>query len=111
MHVESDPAGFLPVHVWFLCCLSLVFAESLAPGDYSFLIWWFLMDAIHYLMQGFSVAFLPINLLYLFTGVFLGTIVGVLPGLGNAGAIAILLPISYYFSDAGALMLLAGIYY
>lgn len=69
------------------------------------------METLNHLLHGFSVAFLPINLLYCFVGVFLGTVVGVLPGLGNAGAIAILLPISYYFSDVGALMLLAGIYY
>jgi putative tricarboxylic transport membrane protein len=69
------------------------------------------METFNHLLTGFSVAFVPINLLYCFVGVFLGTIVGVLPGLGNAGAIAILLPISYYFSDVGAFMLLAGIYY
>jgi putative tricarboxylic transport membrane protein len=69
------------------------------------------METFDCLLHGFSVVFAPTNLLYCFVGVFLGTIVGVLPGLGNAGAIAILLPISYYFSDAGALMLLAGIYY
>jgi putative tricarboxylic transport membrane protein len=69
------------------------------------------METLHHLLYGFSVAFLPTNLLYCFVGVLLGTVVGVLPGLGNAGAIAILLPISYYFSDVGAVMLLAGIYY
>ncbi len=69
------------------------------------------MDTIGHLIHGFSVALLPTNLLYLFIGVLLGTVVGVLPGIGNAGTISILLPISYYFSDAGALMLLAGIYY
>ena len=69
------------------------------------------METLNHLLYGFSVAFLPVNLLYCFVGVLFGTIVGVLPGLGNAGAIAILLPVSYYFSDVGALMLLAGIYY
>ncbi len=69
------------------------------------------METANYVIQGFRVAFLPANLLYCFLGVFMGTVVGVLPGLGNSGAIAILLPISYYFSDVGSLMLLAGIYY
>lgn len=69
------------------------------------------MDAIHGLMQGFSVAFLPINFLYCFVGVLLGTVVGVLPGLGHSGTMAIVLPLTFYFNDAGAIMLLAGIYY
>ena len=69
------------------------------------------MDVFHHLLYGFSVALMPINLLYCFIGVLLGTIVGVLPGLSNAGTIAILLPISFYFTDAGSIMFLAGIYY
>ena len=69
------------------------------------------METLNHLLFGFQVAFQPVNLLYCFLGVFLGTAVGVLPGLGNAGAIAILLPITFYLSDVGSLMLLSGIYY
>lgn len=69
------------------------------------------MSIFHNLALGFSVAFVPINLLYCFIGVLLGTIVGVLPGLGAPGTMALLLPITYYVNPAGAIMLLAGIYY
>jgi putative tricarboxylic transport membrane protein len=67
--------------------------------------------AIYNVMQGFSVACLPMNLLYCFTGVFLGTIIGVMPGIGPSGTIVILLPITFYLDPTGAIMLLAGIYY
>ncbi len=70
------------------------------------------MDTIHHLFQGFSVAFFPMNLLYSFGGVLIGTIVGILPGLGHSGTMAILLPLTFYFGNpAGAIMFLAGIYY
>ena len=53
----------------------------------------------------------PMNILYCFIGVLLGTLVGVLPGIGPTATIAMLLPITFSLSPAGALIMLAGIYY
>ena len=69
------------------------------------------MDIIASLGLGFSVALDPINILYCFIGVLLGTLVGVLPGIGPTATIAMLLPITFSLSPAGALIMLAGIYY
>jgi putative tricarboxylic transport membrane protein len=60
---------------------------------------------------GFHVAFSAVNLLYCFIGVFLGTLAGVLPGIGPAGAIALLLPLSYGMDPTSAIIMLAGIFY
>jgi putative tricarboxylic transport membrane protein len=60
---------------------------------------------------GFNVAFIPINLFFCFVGVFLGTLVGVLPGLGPAATIALLLPITFSMRPESALIMIAGIYY
>lgn len=61
--------------------------------------------------MGFGVALLPINLFYCFVGVFLGTLIGVLPGIGSLAAVSMLLPISFYLSPEAAIVLLAGVYY
>jgi putative tricarboxylic transport membrane protein len=61
--------------------------------------------------QGFSVALDPTNLLYVFLGVLIGTVIGVLPGLGPTATIALLLPITYEIEPTTAVILLAGIYY
>lgn len=63
------------------------------------------------LFHGLSVAFEPSNLFYCLIGCLLGTMIGVLPGLGPLNAMAMLLPISYYLSPEGAIIMLAGIYY
>lgn len=60
---------------------------------------------------GMSVAFSFTNLLYCFYGVILGTLIGVLPGLGPTATIAMLLPITFYLQPETALIMLAGIYY
>ncbi len=60
---------------------------------------------------GFQTAIQPINLLFCFLGIVLGQIVGILPGLGPAGAIALLLPASFTLSPATAIIMLAGVYY
>lgn len=60
---------------------------------------------------GLQVAFTATNLLYCFAGVFLGTLVGVLPGIGPAGTIALLLPLSYGMDASSAIIMLAGIFY
>jgi putative tricarboxylic transport membrane protein len=60
---------------------------------------------------GFPTAFSPENLLYCFFGVFLGTFIGVLPGVGSLAAVALLLPITFYLEPITALVMLAGVYY
>src|SRR5215211_2777823 len=69
------------------------------------------MDLIGHLAVGFSVALTPINLLYAFIGVLLGTLIGVLPGIGPVATIAMLLPTTYALQPVSALIMLAGIYY
>jgi len=62
-------------------------------------------------LYGFQVALLPINLIYCFFGVLIGTLVGVLPGLGSTAAIALLLPVTFNVTPVSASIMLAGIYY
>ncbi|MCW2787869.1 MAG: tripartite tricarboxylate transporter TctA [Aeromicrobium sp.] len=69
------------------------------------------MGSFDLLMQGFENALTPTNLLYAVIGVLLGTAVGVLPGIGPAMTLALLLPITYSVSPASALIMFAGIYY
>ena len=69
------------------------------------------MDTIGLLLQGLGVAVQPINLLYALIGVTLGTAVGVLPGIGPALTVALLLPVTYRLDPAGSLIMFAGIYY
>ena len=69
------------------------------------------MDLLTNLGLGFDVALTPVNILYCFVGVLLGTLVGVLPGIGPTGTVAILLPITFTFEPVTALIMLAGIYY
>lgn len=63
------------------------------------------------LMMGASVALSPTNILYAFIGCSLGTLVGVLPGLGPAASIAMLLPFTFGLEPTTSLIMLAGIYY
>jgi len=69
------------------------------------------MDIASGLLQGFVVALTPANLLWCFVGVFLGTVIGVLPGLGPAATIAMLLPLTFQMNPTSAVIMLAGIYY
>lgn len=69
------------------------------------------MSILHSLALGFSVSLEPMNLVYCFIGVLLGTLVGVLPGLGSAATIALLLPLTYTMSPTSAIIMLAGIWY
>jgi putative tricarboxylic transport membrane protein len=61
--------------------------------------------------QGFSILLMPTKLLACFAGVFIGTAVGVLPGIGPSGSIALLLPLTFYMDATSAIIMLAGIYY
>src|SRR3954452_13438886 len=69
------------------------------------------MDIASGLVHGFAVALEPVNLLWCFVGVLLGTIVGILPGLGPPATIAMLLPLTFKMNPASAMIMLAGIYY
>ena len=69
------------------------------------------MEVISGLLHGFSVALQPMNLLWCFVGVVLGTVVGVMPGLGPPATIAMLLPLTFLMNPASAIIMLAGIYY
>jgi putative tricarboxylic transport membrane protein len=69
------------------------------------------MDTFSALGQGLFVAIHPMNLLYALIGVTLGTAVGVLPGIGPALTVALLLPVTFQLDPAGSLIMFAGIYY
>jgi putative tricarboxylic transport membrane protein len=69
------------------------------------------MDLLSNLALGMGVALTPINLLYAFVGCLLGTLIGVLPGIGPVATIAMLLPTTYALQPVSALIMLAGIYY
>ena len=67
------------------------------------------MNSFSLLMEGFATALTPINLLYAVIGVVLGTAVGVLPGIGPAMTVALLLPITYVLDPTAAFIMFAGI--
>ena len=69
------------------------------------------MDILHGLLKGFEVALTPASLGMCSLGVVLGTIIGVLPGLGPSATIAMLLPLTLKLDPTGAMIMLAGIYY
>ena len=70
-----------------------------------------LVDALSAILAGFAVALEPAHILYCLLGVVVGTVVGVLPGLGPAATIALLLPVTYRLEPVSAIIMLAGIYY
>ncbi|MBK8017700.1 MAG: tripartite tricarboxylate transporter permease [Betaproteobacteria bacterium] len=69
------------------------------------------MELLNHLALGFQVALSLDNLLYCFVGVVLGTLIGVLPGIGPVATISMLLPITFQLEPTSALIMLAGIYY
>ncbi|TKT81058.1 tripartite tricarboxylate transporter permease [Aquamicrobium sp. LC103] len=69
------------------------------------------MDILANIQLGLATALQPQNLLYAFIGCFMGTLIGVLPGLGPLATISMLLPLTYALDPAAALIMLAGIYY
>lgn len=69
------------------------------------------MEEINALFHGFSVALTPFNILLMFVGVTLGVLIGVLPGLGGANGIAILLPLTFTMSPTSAVIMLSCIYW
>lgn len=69
------------------------------------------MESLSSLLDGFGTALTPLNLLWAAVGVLLGTAIGVLPGIGPAMAVALLLPVTYGLDPIGAFIMFAGIYY
>jgi putative tricarboxylic transport membrane protein len=69
------------------------------------------MDTFQFLIQGFAACLDPVVLLLALVGTFLGAVVGVLPGLGPAATLAILLPLLYGRAPLPTIVMLAGIYY
>ncbi|WP_439576850.1 tripartite tricarboxylate transporter permease [Elioraea sp.] len=69
------------------------------------------MENLHALMAGFAVALVPENLLLMVLGVMLGIVIGVLPGLGGANGIAILLPLTFAMPPVSAIIMLSCIYW
>ena len=68
-------------------------------------------ETFHLLLHGFSIALTPFNILWGLIGVVLGTFIGVLPGVGPALTVAMLLPLTVKLDPTGALIMFAGIYY
>jgi putative tricarboxylic transport membrane protein len=69
------------------------------------------LETLQNLAVGFSVALTPAVLLYAFAGCLIGTVVGVLPGVGPLAGISLLLPVSFGLTATNAIVMLAGIYY
>ena len=69
------------------------------------------MESFGFLLEGFATAATPTNLLLALLGVTIGTAVGVLPGIGPAMTVALLLPITYNLEPTSAMIMLAGIFY
>ena len=89
------------VHVIFTYGLDV----PMAPGLFRS------METLSALASGFAVALTPQNLLWALAGVTLGTAVGVLPGIGPALTVALLLPVTYSLDPTAAFIMFAGIYY
>lgn len=69
------------------------------------------MESFKLLLEGFGVAILPINILWVTIGGVLGTVIGMLPGLGPATGVAILLPLTFTMGPVAALITMGGVYY
>ena len=69
------------------------------------------METFQSLVYGFGIFLTPTNLLYCFFGVLMGTLVGVLPGLGPSATISMLLPLIFHAPDVSSIIMLAGICY
>lgn len=69
------------------------------------------MESLNDLIYGFGIALDPMNLMYVFVGVFAGTLIGMLPGLGPISALALMIPITFNMPPASGLILMSGVYY
>ena len=69
------------------------------------------MEILNNLIDGFRISLVPMNFFFCFIGVAIGTLIGVLPGIGPTGTVALLLPVTFHTSPVSAIILLAGVYY
>ena len=69
------------------------------------------MEELNALFHGFNVILTPMNILLMFVGIILGVLIGVLPGLGGANGVAILLPLTFTMSPTSAIIMLSCIYW
>ena len=69
------------------------------------------MEELGSLMPGFAVVLTPMNIGLMFVGIILGVLIGVLPGLGGANGVAILLPLTFTMSPTSAIVMLSCIYW
>jgi putative tricarboxylic transport membrane protein len=69
------------------------------------------MELLSHLATGFGVAATPANLGFALAGCFIGTLIGVLPGIGPIATIAMLLPLTFHLEPVSGLIMLAGIFY
>ncbi len=69
------------------------------------------MESLTNLVYGFQIALDPMNIFYVFIGVFAGTVIGMLPGLGPISALALMIPMAFTMDPASGLILMAGVYY
>src|SRR4030095_5567377 len=69
------------------------------------------MELISSVLYGFSVSLQPVNLLACLIGAFIGTLIGVLPGIGSVATMSILLPLPFAVSPTSSIIMMAGIYY
>jgi putative tricarboxylic transport membrane protein len=69
------------------------------------------MEELSLLMNGFAVAMSPQNVMFMLVGITLGVLIGVLPGLGGANGIAILLPLTFSMNPTSAIIMLSCIYW
>lgn len=69
------------------------------------------MDVVHSIMLGFSIALTPTNLFYAFFGSLVGTVIGVLPGIGPLCTIAMILPTTFGMNPTSAMIMMAAVYY
>ncbi len=69
------------------------------------------MDSLHGILHGLAIAAQPSHMLYTLVGVFIGTMVSYLPGIGPSAGIALLIPVTFGMDPPSALMMLTGIYY
>lgn len=69
------------------------------------------MDALHNLLLGFSVALTPQNIFFAFIGSVLGTLIGVLPGIGPVAGCAMLIPLTFQMTPTGAIIMLTALFY
>src|SRR5256714_1176671 len=69
------------------------------------------MELVNHLVMGFGIAATPANLFFAFAGAMIGTLIGVLPGIGPIATIAMLLPLTFHVEPTSGLIMLAGIFY